>query len=419
MLAHITPREAGILQALGGSGTINPQTGLPEFFRLRDIEKGIRQVGRSVDRAITQPVVRGLNSIAERLGPIGQIAAAYFGGPIGAGVYAGFAAPGGDFDLKKAAQAAVLTYGGQQLGQVMSAPGPMSPENAASYFGGPDGSFANIAPPPPGPSAMVDIPTMPVSDTLTAADLTKQGITLPPEATAPSATPSTSPGLTESEVIPRYSPGTSGPAPSFESSPPLPGDKPFTGPESAANLAGSTIDTITGGLKTIGIDTPMEYLAAGTIGTSLVQGARERDKFKEEQARVEAELAEKRRRYREQAEGILNMYPIRFAAEGGMMDEPDFGKEYDYAAGGMPPRFLSGGGDGMSDSIPATIADKQPARLADGEFVIPADVVSHLGNGSSKAGAKQLYSMMDRIRQARTGTKKQGKEVNPRRFMPA
>jgi hypothetical protein len=89
------------------------------------------------------------------------------------------------------------------------------------------------------------------------------------------------------------------------------------------------------------------------------------------------------------------------------------------AAGGMPPRFLSGGGDGMSDSIKATINDNQPARLADGEFVIPADVVSHLGNGSSKAGAKQLYSMMDKVRKARTGNPKQGKQINPRKYMPA
>jgi len=89
-----------------------------------------------------------------------------------------------------------------------------------------------------------------------------------------------------------------------------------------------------------------------------------------------------------------------------------------YAAGGMP-RFLSGGGDGMSDSIKATINDNQPARLADGEFVIPADVVSHLGNGSSKAGAKQLYSMMDKVRKARTGNPKQGKQINPRKYMPA
>jgi hypothetical protein len=89
------------------------------------------------------------------------------------------------------------------------------------------------------------------------------------------------------------------------------------------------------------------------------------------------------------------------------------------AAGGMPPRFLSGGGDGMSDSIRASIEGKQEARLADGEFVIPADVVSHLGNGSSKAGAKQLYSMMDKVRQARVGTKKQGKQINPRKYLAA
>lgn len=89
-----------------------------------------------------------------------------------------------------------------------------------------------------------------------------------------------------------------------------------------------------------------------------------------------------------------------------------------YAAGGTP-RFLSGGGDGMSDSIPASINGRQPARLADGEFVIPADVVSHLGNGSSKAGAKQLYAMMDKVRSARTGRKSQGKQINPRKYLPA
>jgi hypothetical protein len=81
--------------------------------------------------------------------------------------------------------------------------------------------------------------------------------------------------------------------------------------------------------------------------------------------------------------------------------------------------YLDGAGDGMSDSIPATIEGKQPARLADGEFVIPADVVSHIGNGSSKAGSKQLYSMLDRIRKARTGHTKQGKEINPTKYMPA
>jgi hypothetical protein len=87
-----------------------------------------------------------------------------------------------------------------------------------------------------------------------------------------------------------------------------------------------------------------------------------------------------------------------------------------YSDGG---RMLKGPGDGMSDNIPAVIGKKQPARLADGEFVVPADVVSHLGNGSTSAGAKQLYAMMDRIRDARTGTKKQGKQINPRKYMSA
>ena len=92
--------------------------------------------------------------------------------------------------------------------------------------------------------------------------------------------------------------------------------------------------------------------------------------------------------------------------------------EKNFAEGGSP-RFLSGGGDGMSDDIPAVIGDKQPARLADGEFVIPADVVSHIGNGSSKAGAKRLYEMMADIRKERTGTKKQAPAIKPNKFMPA
>lgn len=81
--------------------------------------------------------------------------------------------------------------------------------------------------------------------------------------------------------------------------------------------------------------------------------------------------------------------------------------------------YLDGPGDGMSDSIPATIEGMQPARLADGEFVVPADVVSHLGNGSTKAGAQRLYSMMDKVRKARTGSTKQGKQIKPEKYMPA
>ncbi len=79
----------------------------------------------------------------------------------------------------------------------------------------------------------------------------------------------------------------------------------------------------------------------------------------------------------------------------------------------------TGMGDGMSDDIPSSIDNEQPAALSENEFVIPADVVSGLGNGSSDAGAEQLYNMMDRVRKARTGNEKQGREIMPQEYMPA
>jgi hypothetical protein len=105
--------------------------------------------------------------------------------------------------------------------------------------------------------------------------------------------------------------------------------------------------------------------------------------------------------------GIAKLGQIKTMAEGGLGG---------YSDGG---RMLKGPGDGMSDDIPAVIGKKQPARLADGEFVVPADVVSHLGNGSTDAGAKKLYSMMDKVRTARTGKKKQAPAVKADKYMPA
>jgi hypothetical protein len=97
-----------------------------------------------------------------------------------------------------------------------------------------------------------------------------------------------------------------------------------------------------------------------------------------------------------------------------------------YAAGGIAnlakggrPRYLAGQTDGMADKIKANIDGNQEARLSHGEFVVPADVVGHLGNGNSEAGAERLYAMMDRIRKARTGTKKQGKQINPDKYLAA
>mgnify|MGYP003628289662 FL=1 len=82
------------------------------------------------------------------------------------------------------------------------------------------------------------------------------------------------------------------------------------------------------------------------------------------------------------------------------------------------PRYLNGPMDGMADTIPASIDGKDPAALSGGEFVIPADIVSGLGNGNSDAGAKNLYAMMDKIRQARTGMKKQPPAIDPNKMLP-
>jgi len=93
------------------------------------------------------------------------------------------------------------------------------------------------------------------------------------------------------------------------------------------------------------------------------------------------------------------------------------------AAGGIAQlkagKYLNGASDGMADKVPANIDGMQEARLSDGEFVVPADVVSHLGNGNSDAGAKVLKDMMSRVRKERTGNKKQGKQIDPKKFLPA
>ena len=110
-------------------------------------------------------------------------------------------------------------------------------------------------------------------------------------------------------------------------------------------------------------------------------------------------------------------------AYGGSVDDLIVG----YAEGGdviSEGRYLRGPGDGMSDDIYAYIeggmaGKDQPARLARNEFVIPADVVSDLGNGSSDAGADALYEMMERVRKARHGTKQQPPAVKPEKVMPA
>ena len=122
------------------------------------------------------------------------------------------------------------------------------------------------------------------------------------------------------------------------------------------------------------------------------------------------------------ASGVAQLLPVPDAET--LVTESD--GNVAFASGGIvdSPRaqqgigFLNGAQDGMRDTRQTTINNNQPAALSDGEFVVPSDVVSHLGNGNSSAGAQQLYDMMDRIRQARTGSASQGPQINPQSYMP-
>jgi hypothetical protein len=166
---------------------------------------------------------------------------------------------------------------------------------------------------------------------------------------------------------------------------------------------------------------------ASTAATAYgsIKSLQELERQKEEAEKI---MREQEKRTAEDvafAKDVLAKYPMEYRR----LTEEDVIAQQNMAGGGLAglnafkaggrPRFLKGGGDGMSDDIPATIGGRQKAALSDGEFVIPADVVSHLGNGSSRAGAKKLYSMMDKIRQDRTGKKRQAPQVNADRYMPA
>jgi hypothetical protein len=156
-----------------------------------------------------------------------------------------------------------------------------------------------------------------------------------------------------------------------------------------AEGAGFTIDPVTGAIVLIASQTP--------VGKNIIKGASNLV------SNVGSGISQ----------GISNIGRAFGFAEGG---ETDLG---DYSDGG---RLLKGPGDGVSDSIPAVIGNKQPARLADGEFVVPARIVSELGNGSTQAGAKKLYAMMDRIQAGRKKSVGKGKvAVNSRadKHLPA
>lgn len=198
-------------------------------------------------------------------------------------------------------------------------------------------------------------------------------------------------------------------------------------PSAASNSYAPMAQTMRQGLGAIPTPTQQAMPNASSFNPMLVP---HNPMWQAEQNRIAAEAAaaEQARQEAEQAAQSVNVFgQPAYDNTGGGKAGGLMPRDLHYAAGGLANlgsysdggQLLKGPGDGMSDSIPASIGRKQPARLADNEFVVPADVVSHLGNGSSDAGAKKLYAMMNNVRKARTGKKKQAPQINASKYMPA
>ena len=168
--------------------------------------------------------------------------------------------------------------------------------------------------------------------------------------------------------------------------------------------------------------TPMQGIPAigSTVETTNFQGVNPsalrdvaRDVAREEMNNTYLKFMGNRIKVPVQATAMKDAYIERFGQDA-------YNEDFGYNEGGTVG-VVKGPGDGMSDSIYGTMRDvpNQRVALSDGEFVVPSDIVSGIGNGSTDAGAEKLYAMMDRVRNARTGQVQQAPEINPEEFLPA
>lgn len=368
MLVHMRPDEVAAMQQMaqqaGISMTVNPKTGLPEAFGLRDlfnintytepIEKGVKSVGLGglYDTLSGASDTIGKNSqyILPFIpgGALSSVGLSGLSGAAGRGMLAGLLGTfaNGRPNLQRGLMSGLTSYGLSNAYEGLQAAGASgAAPNTVSEFGSASQGVKNLM---SGDKAVNDVATKAFGNQF---------------------------GM------------------------------------------GNAYATMMGETGTMAVDEQEKQLDAALAAGQIAEDEYQRQKDRISAARARSESAVRSNPYQ-----FVNGGDV-MAGTGGILERmapPDTEENpYGMKRGGQPPRFINGAGDGMSDSVPATIDGKQPARLADGEFVIPADVVSHLGNGSTKAGANQLYSMMDRVRQARTGTKQQGKEIVPSKYMPA
>lgn len=404
IVAHINPQEAALLKSLGGSGTINPTTGLPEFWGglgalnpfnpgsginrainqvpvIGDINKGFSDLNVAIMKPIDQALVGLDKTVGKTIpggwGTVGMIAGSAMGLPtwamtgLGALNGSGMLRPGGKFNMQGALMGGAMAYGMAELGDYVRS--------------------ADISGATPTPTVDVPVTAAPVAAPTPSTDFI--GSFAGPN-------PPTGGDFVGSFSGPNPSMGTSytpPPAPTYMENVAQTG----RGLKSLVTEPSAATAQANAALASSGTTSPGKaLLATGTGAMGLSDLEAQRNYEKDATSANNAANAE----WNNIMAGIE---ANRKRGEDVVMANP-----YRYASGGMMPRFLSGGGDGLSDDIDATIEGKQPAKLADGEFVVSADVVSGLGGGSSKAGAKKLYSMMDRVRQQAHGTKKQVRKVS-------
>jgi hypothetical protein len=417
MLVHMTPGEVKGLQALamarGGSLTINPDTGLVEagfLKRILPMVAGAALTGLSggmINPLTASMMVGGFEGI--RTGDVGKGLMAGLGAYGGAGLASGVTSAGASSIADTGGQAAVDQLGSQastlsadQLGNLSAEQlqGLKSVSDSGMYNTADVLKTANAANTQVGAQNLIGANNFP---NLNASQLQAYGDTL--------------------------SSGAYNPADVIRSA----GAQNATAGASGMQTAGAGFkagpSAVYDALPTFTLPAAGMSLAAGALEPQPIPDTSKEKREYGEGAFLSPDFqAYTPRRpnpyYRPTGLGYAGggLADVMLARGGTFDDE---GQQDDFAMGGSiggysdGGRMLKGPGDGMSDSIPGIIGKRQPARLADGEFVVPADVVSHLGNGSTDAGAKRLYAMMDKVRKARTGKKKQAPAVKASRYMPA
>ena len=429
MLMHITPDEFQDFNRMAQSAgmehiPINPMTGLPEFGFGKSFKKLTKSVTKAVSKVVKSPIVKTLLPIAIGMYAPGVLASMGMTvGPGGIGALTGLGTYAITGDPMQGLSAGLGAYGGANLGTTLSNYGKIG-TNAAANAAPTQFGVSSIANPM---AAATPIPTVTNALSSTAAggfgDINTGIGNLFSDVTGGDFSTAwdqlkTASGETVNVPGTKDVTGTLTNSAGDVSQLNIPGQaastawQPGTGMDAAMTLGGPAYQVAMAAMapdpediedqltdeeidKLEGTDyDPTRRLdLSGDSGLRLMAGSPGLDTS---------------------TAGALDLVDeeetgITYAAQGGLMRLANGG----YLSGGNIP------GDGMSDDIPARIGGTQEAALSEGEFVIPADVVSHLGNGSSNAGSKKLYAMMDNLRKDRTGTKQQGREINPYNYMPA